>query len=395
MRRIFYALVLTFLLGISNAYAAWDATKPQDNEKLKDTPALLRANFSAIQTGTDANLCINNAKTCAAAGIVDSKLAQITTASKVSGTALCNLTDTPTVANNVLPIGAGGTGQNTAQTARNALLPTQTGNSGKVLVTDGSNWSCGYPASLTVTSQAIGDLLYFDGTKWNRFPAGTDGYFLKAKGAAAPEWTQPNVANGPVILDGSTKLPAVDGSQLTGLNAHGYNLYTNVGTTSWTAPTGVTKVFITLVGGGGGGGKKGSLAPGQGGCSGYAIANYPYTVVGGNSYTVVVGDGGAAGTTAAGTQGADSSFDGTLVSKGGLGGAKGETTFAIPEITYQGFSTCGLTGNCNGSAGMFGTGAGCDASSAGHAYGGGGGGGQDGGVNTPGKGGSGMVLIVW
>jgi hypothetical protein len=40
-----------------------------------------------------------------------------------------------------LPIANGGTGQATAQTARNALLPTQSGNSGKFLKTDGTDVS--------------------------------------------------------------------------------------------------------------------------------------------------------------------------------------------------------------------------------------------------------------
>lgn len=42
-----------------------------------------------------------------------------------------------------LPISAGGTGQTTAPTALNALLPVQTGQAGKVLATDGTNatWS--------------------------------------------------------------------------------------------------------------------------------------------------------------------------------------------------------------------------------------------------------------
>jgi len=40
-----------------------------------------------------------------------------------------------------MPIANGGTGATTAQNARNALLPTQTGNSGKVLGTDGTNAS--------------------------------------------------------------------------------------------------------------------------------------------------------------------------------------------------------------------------------------------------------------
>ena len=58
-----------------------------------------------------------------------------------------------TIAGNILvqsngqaiPISLGGTGQTTAPTAINALLPTQTGNAGKVLITDGTNisWASG------------------------------------------------------------------------------------------------------------------------------------------------------------------------------------------------------------------------------------------------------------
>lgn len=43
------------------------------------------------------------------------------------------------MAENVVGINQGGTGAATANTALNALLPSQTGNSGKVLQTDGSN----------------------------------------------------------------------------------------------------------------------------------------------------------------------------------------------------------------------------------------------------------------
>ncbi len=49
-----------------------------------------------------------------------------------------------------LPIGNGGTGQTTANAALNALLPSQTGNSGKYVTTDGSNtsWAAVVAASL-------------------------------------------------------------------------------------------------------------------------------------------------------------------------------------------------------------------------------------------------------
>lgn len=43
--------------------------------------------------------------------------------------------------------------------------------------------------SLTgVSSLAVGDVLYFNGTNFVRLAAGTAGYFLQANGAAAPSW---------------------------------------------------------------------------------------------------------------------------------------------------------------------------------------------------------------
>jgi hypothetical protein len=58
-----------------------------------------------------------------------------------------------------LSIANGGTGQTTAAAARNALLPSQTGNSGKVLKSDGTNasWS-GYSASAFALYTDVGGI---------------------------------------------------------------------------------------------------------------------------------------------------------------------------------------------------------------------------------------------
>ena len=52
-------------------------------------------------------------------------------------------TSTSALTTGTLPITAGGTGQTTAQAAIDALLPSQTSNSGKFLTTDGTNASWG------------------------------------------------------------------------------------------------------------------------------------------------------------------------------------------------------------------------------------------------------------
>ena len=77
-----------------------------------------------------------------------------------------------------VPVSKGGTGQTTAAAAFNALVPSQTGNSGKVLTTNGTTttWttvSSGGGAAVlddltdvTITTATTNELLKFDGTKW-------------------------------------------------------------------------------------------------------------------------------------------------------------------------------------------------------------------------------------
>ncbi len=81
---------------------AWDKTKPENDMLLINFPPACRANWDALELLTDANLQITNAKVAAGAGIVDTKLAQITTANKVHGSALTGLASVPSAAG-VLP----------------------------------------------------------------------------------------------------------------------------------------------------------------------------------------------------------------------------------------------------------------------------------------------------
>jgi len=74
---------------------AWDKSLPANNTKLKDAPSLIRANFEAIEEGTDAALKITNAKVADNAAIADTKLAKISTAGKVGGAALTELANIP------------------------------------------------------------------------------------------------------------------------------------------------------------------------------------------------------------------------------------------------------------------------------------------------------------
>ena len=101
--------------------------------------------------------------------------------------------------------------------------------------------------------------------------------------------------------------------------------FTSSGT--WTAPSGVSHVFISAVGGGGGGGggSGGTSQSGGGGGSGAFIDRVMVDVTPGNSYSVTVGDGGTGGTsTVDGNNGTASSFvaDNVTVSVNGGSGGK-------------------------------------------------------------------------
>lgn len=81
---------------------AWDKTKPENDMLLINFPAACRANWEALELGTDPNLLITNTKIAPGAGIEDTKLAQIITPNKVSGSALTGLASIPSAAG-VLP----------------------------------------------------------------------------------------------------------------------------------------------------------------------------------------------------------------------------------------------------------------------------------------------------
>lgn len=70
--------------------------------------------------------------------------------------------------------------------------------------------------------------------------------------------------------------------------------YLDVGTTSWTAPTGVTSVEYLVVGGGGGSGATHDGGAAGGGGGGMVLTG-TQSVIPGNTYSVVVGDGGDGG----------------------------------------------------------------------------------------------------
>lgn len=189
-------------------------------------------------------------------------------------------------------------------------------------------------ASTTTITSAARDLLDDSSASSMRTTLGL--------GTAATASTGTSAGN-VIVLDGSARLPAVDGSQLTGISGGGsspqVDIYTTAGSFSWTMPAGATLVEVEVQAGGGGGGsgayystgtanRNGGGGGGGGGRSvmRFSASNLSSTVSG---EVGAGGPGGAAvsGTTDAngnaGTAGGASWFGAYLYAGGGSGGAAG------------------------------------------------------------------------
>jgi hypothetical protein len=124
---------------------------------------------------------------------------------------------------------------------------------------------------------------------------------------------------------GATVNYLADNAQLTDPQVYS-QVFSTVGTHTFTVPAGVTRVKIRAVGGGGGGstaadgsnsgGSEFAAGAGGGGAGGYVES--VAIVIPLTGYSVVVGGGGATNT--AGTQ---SSFDGSIIAYGGASGGAG------------------------------------------------------------------------
>lgn len=157
--------------------------------------------------------------------------------------------------------------------------------------------------------------------------------------------------------------------------------FTSVGTTSWTAPAGVTSVEYLVVAGGAGGGNGYDSGGGGGGAGGMVLTGI-LSVTPGNSYTITVGYGGTGGadtrTNNNGTAGGDSVFA-SITSLGGIYGGGSRTNNPGPAGTGV---------RLGGAAQVTNT----EAPKGGNGGGGGGAGGGGGGAGGPGGNGSGSSI---
>lgn len=153
-----------------------------------------------------------------------------------------------------------------------------------------------------------------------------------------------NLAN----YTGSVQLSSTTVIGSTAALAIGKNEFatTTPGTGSWIVPSGITKVFVRIVGGGGSGGSGTSCGSG-GGSGGYSESML--SVSGTLSFTI--GAGGAPATSASGNVGGSSTV-GALTAGGGAGGATAAST-NNPIAGGGGGSASGGIYNSSGAQGQF------------------------------------------
>lgn len=135
---------------------------------------------------------------------------------------------------------------------------------------------------------------------------------------------------------------------------------------SWVAPAGVYSIRALAVGGGGGGGatKAGSSSVNftGGGGGGGGVVDDIFPVVPGTTYTVTIGTGGAGAntTTAAGSNGTDTTFGSLFTAPGGQGGVTNSSGTGVVPTSNPGGSMGGW-GRSAGSTDTVSAGHGCGA----------------------------------
>lgn len=312
-----------------------------------------------------------------------------------------------------IAIANGGTGQTTANTAFNALVPSQTSNSGKYLTTNGTNTSWGTVAAgftdpgangivirtslntstartLTGTSAEI-TVTNGDGTGGNPTLSLPTALTFTGKTVTGGTFTTPTINvnddvfsirdNGDTtkilqfqlsgITTGNTRtltIPDVSGTiTIAGIKTVTRQIITTTGSSTYTPTAGMVYCIVEVLGGGGGGGNVTSGANATaagGGAGGYGKSILSAATVGA-SKTVVVGVAGgnatAGGTSSFGaiiscTGGQPGTTNGTGNTISTLGGAGGASTGADFNVTGDS-GDCSCNGGSVGGANISGKGA--------------------------------------
>ena len=213
------------------------------------------------------------------------------------------------------------------------------------------------------------------------------------------------IPNGLATLGSDGKVPASQLPAAQSGGSGGTQSFTTPGATTWTVPSGVTRLFVQAWAGGGGGNASYYGSGGGGGGGGYAEGWCVVTP--GDTPSVIVGAGGVAGVgSGAAGAGGDSSFASCVHAVGGggsdlahtlypgknalmpngyyLNSATGNPFFPYASIGGSGCSMCFPSRNDQGGIGAYGPGHNNPGNAGGIAYYGGGGGGSGSDVTTAG-----------
>lgn len=328
----------------------------------------------------------------------------------ISGGSITGITD--------LGVADGGTGASTLTgyvkgsgtsplTASSTIPNTDITGLGTISTQDANNVSISGGSITGITDLAVAD----GGTGASSLTANN---VILGNGTSPVQFVAPGSSGNILTSDGTTWTSAAP-SGGGGGGAIGGQVFTGNGT--FTIPTGVTSLKITVVGGGGGGqGSQSAAAGGAAGAGGGAAIKYLTGLTPGNTLSVTVGAGGTAGAAtngAGGTGGTSSVASGTqsITTVSATGGTGGSATSPRPnggigsngDLNIRGGGTLStINGLANGGSSIFGGGAPGryteGVGTAGGAYGGGGSGGNYatcGPTRVGGAGAAGVVIFEW
>ena len=221
---------------------------------------------------------------------------------------------------------------------------------------------------------------------------GTSSRFTTFVPGAKTDYFRGLIGSGETVSVGASVVPTTD--MIPSSPPITVQSFTTIGSTTWTAPAGVSSLEYIIVGGGGGGGGGYDTGAGGGGGGGMVLSG-TMAITPGTSYNVLVGEGGDASTSdygrlneTSGGDGGSSSFD--IITALGGGGGKAS------RIRTGDFGDGGAAQTLLASA-VGGSGGGSNLTLVGGSGGGGGGAaapGTDGASGARGIGGAGILLSL-
>lgn len=143
-----------------------------------------------------------------------------------------------------------------------------------------------------------------------------------------------------LTLGGAGTTVAVHASATTsGFDSGLASVQTFTSSGTWTKPSGITKITITIIGGGaGGGGASNNYGAGSGG-AGSTVIKYAHNVSSISTATITIGSGGAGVLSAAGSHGGTSTYVDSALTLTAGGGDSGQISYGTAtggDVNIQG-----------------------------------------------------------